>query len=200
MKAITLISSLLVLFLANPLWAAETDELTQLTKNKIDQVINLLQKSNLDKPTRNAKIIEAIDPIFDFDQMAKLSLGKKYWSQMNEAQQAEFLKLFVVRLQESYLEKLDLYTNERVEVEEAQQVKSRVYVTTKLISGGEAMEMVYKFFKGRQGWQVYDVVILGVSVVQTYRSQFEGLMSKGNAEDLLNKMRKSGELKIPAAN
>lgn len=188
--------SLFAFTFTSPLLAADTDALTKLTRDKIDIVIGLLQKEK-DKAKRNKLIIEAIDPIFDFEQMAKLSMGKKHWVGMSKAQRKEFLELFVTRLQESYLEKLDLYTNEKVEIEKAKQVKSRIYVTTKLISGGEAMEMIYKFFKSRQGWQVYDVEILGVSVVATYRSQFQGLLRDGTYEDLLAKMRKAGEFNIP---
>ena len=59
-------------------------------------------------------IIKAVKDLFDFEKMAKLSLGKKYWKQMNDLQQAKFLELFVKKLQNSYLDKLDLYTDEKV--------------------------------------------------------------------------------------
>ena len=118
-----------------------------------------------------------VNPLFDFKVMARNSLGRKHWVNMTRAQKKEFLDLFVKRLQESYLEKLDLYTDENVVIENATQVKKRIHVLTRLVSKTDKKDMVYKFWKSkRRGWGVYDIVILGVSVVQTYRSQFNGLL------------------------
>ncbi|OGG96090.1 MAG: hypothetical protein A2508_06605 [Candidatus Lambdaproteobacteria bacterium RIFOXYD12_FULL_49_8] len=197
-----LVSLLMVLLLVSlPVFAEETAEVKKLAKEKIDIVINLLRVEK-DKKLRNKKIIEALDPIFDFEQMAKVSLGKTGWMAMNAEQQKEFNLLFVKRLQESYLEKLDLYTDEKVTVDEATEVqtqsgKARIYVTTHLISADDKKEMVYRFYKNDTHWLVYDVEIMGVSVVQTYRSQFAGILAKGSVEDLLAKLRKQGEFSVP---
>ncbi len=136
--------------------------------------------------------------MFDFSQMAKLSMGKKNWQRMNKKQQQEFNKLFVKRLQESYLEKLDLYTDEEVTVDEAKQVKKRIHVTSHLMSKDDKMEMIYKFYKKKnQDWMVYDVKVMGVSIVQTYRSQFAGILKNQSIEDLLKKLRETGGFSIP---
>jgi phospholipid transport system substrate-binding protein len=53
--------------------------------------------------------------------------------------------------------------------------------------------MLYKFWKSRQGWKIYDLEIAGVSVVQTYRSQFDQVLRNGTFEDLLKELEKLGE-------
>ena len=136
------------------------------------------------------------DGLFDFDRMAKLSLGKKYWKSLSKDGRKEFSRLFVERLKQSYLDKLDLYTDEEVVVDEAKQKKkNRVEVLTYLVSKDDKMEMKYKLYKDKKkGWLVYDVEVLGVSIVQTYRSQFSGYLKKKSMDELMNLLRSSDDL------
>jgi phospholipid transport system substrate-binding protein len=195
---ILILSAICALLFSQPALADETDLVKKTAREKINQVVDTIRDKGLDKKTRNEKIIETISPMFDFSQMAKLSMGKKNWQRMNKKQQQEFNKLFVKRLQESYLEKLDLYTDEEVTVDEAKQVKKRIHVTSHLVSKDDKMEMIYKFYKKKnQDWMVYDVKVMGVSIVQTYRSQFAGILKNQSIEDLLKKLRETGGFTIP---
>ena len=195
---ILILSAICALLFSQPALADETDSVKKTAREKINQVVDTIRDKSLDKKTRNEKIIETISPMFDFSQMAKLSMGKKNWQRMNKKQQQEFNKLFVKRLQESYLEKLDLYTDEEVTVDEAKQVKKRIHVTSHLVSKDDKMEMIYKFYKKKnQDWMVYDVKVMGVSIVQTYRSQFAGILKNQSIEDLLKKLRETGGFTIP---
>ena len=188
MKKLMLIA-LMVLLAVPGVMGSQTDEVKQFAEKKISVVIGLLKDKSLSKEVRDKKIIATVNPLLDFDRMAKISLGKEGWTGMNDAQQKKFLDLFVKQLQTSYLQKLDLYTDEEVEVEHAKQVKNRIHVTTLLVSKTDKMEMVYKFYKSKKkGWMVYDVVILGVSVVQTYRSQFSNLLKEGGYDNLFKKL------------
>jgi len=57
--------------------------------------------------------------------------------------------------------------------------------------------MLYKFYRTAQGWKIYDVEIGGVSVIQTYRSQFDGVLSEGTIDDLLGKLKSDSSFAIP---
>ena len=195
---IFILSVICTLLFSQPALADETNLVKKTAREKINKVADTIRDKSLDKKTRNEKIIEIISPMFDFNQMAKLSMGKKNWQRMNKKQKQEFNKLFVKRLQESYLEKLDLYTDEEVTVDEAKQVKKRIHVTSHLVSKDDKMEMIYKFYKKKnQDWMVYDVKVMGVSIVQTYRSQFAGILKNQSIEDLLKKLRETGGFTIP---
>lgn len=205
MKPITLISLFFFLFSAfflvsSPVVANEATEVRAKTKKSIDQVIDTLRNKGISKDQRKKKILDIVNPIFDFSKMAKISLGKKHWKSFSKAQRKEFVGLFVTRLQESYLEKLDMYTDEEVLVDDARTSKgNRIEVKTRLVSKDDSKDMEYKFYKARSGkWLVYDVVIMGVSVVQTYRSQFTGVLKKESVDGLLKRLRKSGQFNVPA--
>ena len=192
----TLISLFAVFFAAATLSADEVNEIRAMTKEKVDLVIQTLKDTSLSKKEKKEGILKTIDGLFDFNLMARLSLGKENWKPLSKSKRKEFSKLFVERLKQSYLDKLDLYTDEEVVVGEAKQTKkNRVEVLTFLVSKDDKKEMTYKLYKSKKkGWLVYDVVVLGVSIVATYRSQFSGILKNGSMEQLLERMRSTGEL------
>ena len=193
----TLISLFAVFFAAATLSADEVSEIRAMTKEKVYLVIQTLKDTSLSKKEKKEGILKTIDGLFDFNLMARLSLGKENWKPLSKSKRKEFSKLFVERLKQSYLDKLDLYTDEEVVVGEAKQTKkNRVEVLTFLVSKDDKKEMTYKLYKSKKkGWLVYDVVVLGVSIVATYRSQFSGILKKGSMEQLLERMRSTGELR-----
>ena len=192
----TLISFFAAFFAAATLSADEVSEIQAMTKEKVDLVIQTLKDTSLSKKEKKEGILKTIDGLFDFNLMARLSLGKENWKPMSKSKRKEFSKLFVERLKQSYLDKLDLYTDEEVVVGEAKLTKkNRVEVLTFLVSKDDKKEMTYKLYKSKKkGWLVYDVDVLGVSIVATYRSQFSGILKKGSMEQLLERMRSTGEL------
>lgn len=194
----TLILFFLVLCLhAIPVAADDLSEVRELLQSRIDAVVVLLQDKQLDKSARNTRILELVAPLFDYQTMAKLSLGKKYWPTLNASEQSEFSRLFTQRLQESYLEKLDIYTDEKVLYGEPVATGKQVQAPTTLVSKDSRIEVLYKFYRPADGWQIYDVEVGGVSVIQTYRSQFDGVLSAGSVDDLFEKLQASGSFKIP---
>ena len=178
------------------LLADEVSEIREMTKEKVDHVISTLKDDSLSKEEKKEGILKTIDSLFDFSLMARLSLGKKHWTTLSTEGRAEFSELFVEKLKQSYLDKLDLYTDEEVVVDEAKLTKkNRVEVLTYLVSKDDKMEMTYKLYKTKKNvWMVYDVDVLGVSIVQTYRSQFSGILKKESLEELIERLRSSGEL------
>ena len=192
----TLIPLFAVFFAAATLSADEVSEIQTMTKEKVDLVIQTLKDTSLSKKEKKEGILKTIDGLFDFNLMARLSLGKENWKPLSKSKRKEFSKLFVERLKQSYLDKLDLYTDEEVVVGEAKLTKkNRVEVLTYLITKDDKKEMTYKLYKSKKKrWMVYDVDVLGVSIVQTYRSQFSGILKKESMEQLMERMRSSGEL------
>lgn len=189
---------LYILLLSIPAQANEMDEVREQLKTKIDNVMVLLQDKKVDKTLRNEKIVEIVTPIFDYQTMAKLSLGKKYWPKLSQEERAIFSDLFIERLQESFLDKLDIYSDEQITYGEPQAKGKTIHVPSTLISKGNHIGMLYKFYNSTGVWKIYDVVIGGVSVIQTYRSQFDGVLSDGTIDDLLEKLKTNDHFTIPA--
>lgn len=161
-----------------------------LLKSKLDLVFEVLQKEDLEQQAKNKEIVEIVTPLFDFARMAKLSLGKKHWPGLTGEEKEKFTELFVNRLRQSYLNKLTTYTNEKIIYEPPVEVKKKIHIPTSLISKGKKISMLYKFYNANNHWKIYDIEIQGVSIIRSYRAQFNEILQKGTFDDLLQKMQK----------
>jgi phospholipid transport system substrate-binding protein len=157
-------------------------------KSNLDAVFTVLQKKELSQQAKNSEVVKIVTPMFDFELMAKLSLGKKYWPGLSPEQKERFTELFVGRLRLSYLNKLTAYTDEKVVYEAPVAVNKKVHLPTQLISKGNEISMLYKLYPSDNNWKVYDIEIQGVSIIRSYRSQFNEILQKGTIDDLLQKM------------
>jgi phospholipid transport system substrate-binding protein len=160
----------------------------ELLKSKIDAVITVLQNKKLDTQAKKKEVSETVSPIFDFSLMAKLTLGKKHWPGIAEEKKKKFTDLFVTLLKDFYLEKMTQYSDVKVDYQSPVQVKNKVHIPTEVISEGTKFSMLYKFYQSKNGWKIYDIEVEGVSLIVTYRSQFDNVLRKGSIDDLLIKL------------
>ncbi len=181
-----------LLVLSQTVFADDKKVAEELLKSKLDAIIEIIQKKELEPQEKNKKIIEIVTPVFDFQLMAKLALGRKYWSGLSTEKKDKYSKHFTERLKESYLEKLYLYKNEKIIYGKSVQVKKKIHIPTDLISKSNKVSMLYKLYKSKNNWKIYDVEIQGVSIISTYRSQFHQVLNQGSIDDLLLKLEKPG--------
>jgi phospholipid transport system substrate-binding protein len=176
------------IFLLSQAAADDIGAAEEFLKSNLDAVFTVLQKKDLSQQAKNSKVVEIVTPMFNFDLMAKLSLGKKYWPDLSPEQKERFTELFVERLRQSYLNKLTAYTDEKVVYESPVAVSKKVHVPTLLISKGNEISMLYKLYPSSNSWKIYDIEIQGVSIIRSYRSQFKEILQKGTFDELLQKM------------
>ena len=186
-----LIYSVLIFFITvqTGLTIAE-NEAQALLKTKLDAAIAVLQKKDLEQQKKYDQLVDIVKPLFDFHLMAKLSLGRKYWPGLSKEKQDEFTDLFIKRLQAMFLEKLSLYTDEKVFFKTPVQDKRKVRIPTEIVSNNNRISMIYKMYKSENDWKIYDFEIEGVSIISTYRSQFDQILSKGTIDELMKKLEK----------
>ena len=177
-----------LLLLSPAVTADDKSAAEEFLKSNLDAVFTILQKEDLSQQAKSSEVVEIVTPMFDFELMAKLSLGKKYWPDLSQDQKERFTELFIERLRRSYLNKLTAYTDEKVVYELPVAVKKKVHVPTQLISKGNKISMLYKLYSSSNSWKIYDIEIEGVSIIRSYRSQFKEILQKGTFDDLLQKM------------
>jgi phospholipid transport system substrate-binding protein len=147
-----------------------------------------LQKKGLEQQAKNKEIVEIVTPMFDFELMARLSLGKKHWPGLSRDKKEKFTELFIQRLKASYLMNFTLYTDEKIFYEPSVQVKKKIHAPTYLVSKDKKISILYKFYKAGNDWKIYDFEIQGVSIIRSYRSQFSRILENGTVDDLLLKL------------
>lgn len=162
----------------------------ELVQAKWNSVVNVLKDNQLDAGAKAALIDRMISPLFDFQLMGKLAVGKTHWPKLNAEQRKEFTSLFVQRLKTSYRDKIMLYENQHAQFQQAVPDKEKFNVPMVLTSGDKKTTLLYKLFKVEKSWKIYDVEIEGVSILLTYKSQFDDILRRGTVEELLSQLKK----------
>lgn len=184
------------IFLATNAFAGVTSQV----KKTVDEVVKIVSDKELKKndAKRRQLLKKSISVIFDYNEMAKRSLGK-HWNQRSAAEKKQFSDLFASLLENSYAGKIESYNNEKiVYLKETQdgdyaELKSKV-VTAKR----DEYSLDYRLLNQHGSWMVYDVVIEGVSLVSNYRSQFNKIITSDGYPALVKKLQtKTNELKAP---
>lgn len=142
---------------------------------------------------RRAEIQRAADALFNFTEMSRRALGR-HWAERTPAEREEFVRLFTELMARSYMGKLDRYAGEPIawigeHVDgDLAVVQSRV-VTAK----GSQVPVEYRLHLVGDRWAVYDVLVENVSLVGTYRSQFDRIIKTESFAALLKRLRQKGQ-------
>ena len=110
---------------------------------------------------------------------------------MTKSQKAQFTKRFEKKLKHSYLDKLRLYNNQRVVVKDTKKIKhNRIIFETQIYGQDGVYRVIYMLYKKKQNneWYIYDVNLVGVSIVQTYRKQFSDFLKTKSFSQLLKSL------------
>lgn len=162
----------------------------ELLQVKSDAVLKVLQVKDLDKKTKAEILDKIIGPFFDFELMSKLSLGKANWNKLTDSEQKKFTELFARRLKNAYLDQITRYRDEKLLLKPAQPQKNGVSITMDVLSGDKKITTVYKVRRLGTQWMVYDVEIEGVSILMTYKAQFDDILKRGGVNDLFSHLDK----------
>ena len=188
-KRLLITAFALFLLLVQTAGAMETDTVEAMLKGKLDFVFFTLKRSDLQIDQKKALIVENVSPIFDFSLMGKLTLGKKNWSGLTKEQRHTFIVTFTDVMKASYSDKLTLYTDEEIKILPTQLPKAnKAIIPTELISKDSRYAMLYKFYKSKKGWKIYDIELQGVSLIATYRTQFNQVLTEKGFEELIIKL------------
>lgn len=173
-----------------------------LLKSKLKTVLEVLQNNKLDLAAKEKELNRIVHPLFDFNLMSYLTLGKSNWAKMAPSQRSRFTELFVARMKDSYRDKLAMYSDQVLVYKPATRKGNKIQIPTELVGQDQTVAVLYKMHqnpKKKQGWKLYDVEIQGVSLVKNYRSQFTEVLNKGTIQDLLEKLEKPITKEAPLA-
>ncbi len=183
---------LITLILSNA-FALKEDEIQSEMTKKIDNVLEILQQKNKSNTQKGDDIIKIVDDVFDYELMAKIALGKEAWASLTTEKQKEFSKVFEDKLKKSYIEKLELYNDQKVKIIGLKPYNNtRLQLETELLGKDGTYQINYNFYnksKDSNEWLIYDVDLVGVSIIQTYRQQFAGILKEKTFDEMFEQFK-----------
>ncbi|MEF9426008.1 MAG: ABC transporter substrate-binding protein [Candidatus Mariimomonas ferrooxydans] len=163
-------------------------------KSTIDAIIEVLKDKNLSlsasKEERRSKIRTLISGRFDFEEMSKRILARR-WKKRTDEEKKEFVSIFSKLLEASYIGKFEAYTDEKVIYGKEVIRGGGKYgaVSTTIATKKVDIPIDYKVILKDSKWWIYDIVIEGVSFISTYRSQYNEVIVKKSFAELIQQMK-----------
>ena len=136
------------------------------------------------------KIINFVDtmimPKVNFLRMTASAVGRS-WRQATPEQQKRLQEEFKNLLVRSYAGALSQVQDQSINVKplRAQAEDTEVIVRTEILGRGEPIQLDYRMEKTAGGWKIYDLNVLGVWLVETYRTQFAQEISARGIDGLI---------------
>jgi phospholipid transport system substrate-binding protein len=174
--------------LAIPVYGSAETSPMQTVQESVDTILALLRDKTLEKDDRRAQIRANVKARFDFEAMSQRTLATN-WKKATEKERQQFMDLFSQLIENTYIGKIEAYTNEKVEYPGEKVKGNKAIVETLIIAASADIPVDYRLYKKDDAWLVYDVIIEGVSLVSNYRSSYQEIVMKEGFGGLLAKMQ-----------
>ncbi len=141
---------------------------------------------------RSARLEGLIRRGFDLDLTSQLVLGK-YWNRASRAHRQAFKELFAQYLLHSYARHLKAYRVETLAIVSSNPVgKSDFLVETRVegAQGDEPANPAWRLRRRDGGFKIIDVLVDGISLALTERSQFGSVIRRNGLDGMLSALRK----------
>jgi phospholipid transport system substrate-binding protein len=139
-------------------------------------------------------------PYVDFEYATRLAVGRA-WRQATPEQKQRLVKEFRNMLVRTYSNSVSAYQGQTLKVLPArgkgETSDDEATVHTQFVRpGGQPLPIDFQMRKAGDAWKVYDIVVEGVSLVLTYRSEFDALVKQQGIDGLIQALAQKN---IPAA-
>jgi phospholipid transport system substrate-binding protein len=133
---------------------------------------------------------EKVLPHIDFQESTRLAVGKS-WSQATPEQKQKLVDEFRRMLVRTYSSAIQAYEGQTMKVQPLRMKPDDTDVTVHnqyVRAGGKPVQIDYQMRKTDKGWKIYDIVVEGVSLVLTYRSEFDAVVKQQGIDGLIKRL------------
>ncbi len=158
------------------------------------EVLTILRDPALGDQQKYEQLVALLSGPIDLDLVARLILGR-YWRTVSEPQRAEYLTLFRAFALHTLASRLDIYGGQDFEVTGAQAVSDHdAVVSTRILGEGPPVKVDWRVRELKdQSLVAIDVIVEGVSLIVTQRSEFAAVIERQGMDGLLSELRRRAE-------
>ena len=177
-----------------PARAAESgpeDLVRRITGEVLEAVKTDPQLAAGDRKKALALAEQKILPHVDFREATQLAVGKA-WQSATPPQQERLVAEFRAMLVRIYSNAVEVYRGQTMKVMPLRMAANDTEVTVRnqyLRDGQPPVRVDYAMRKTAQGWKIYDITVEGVSLVLTYRAEFESVVRNDGVDGLIRRLQ-----------
>lgn len=180
----------LALLTATPFVRAAEEAPDALIQRVSVEVLNAIRADKDVQAGDMSKVLALVDskvmPHVNFTRMTAAAVGRS-WRQATPEQKKRLQEEFKALLIRTYSGALSQVNDQRLNVKplRAAPTDTEVIVRTEVIGRGNPVQLDYRMEKAATGWKIYDLNVLGVWMVETYRTQFAQEINANGVEGLI---------------
>ncbi len=174
------------LLVCSQTFQAHADEFTDGAQKFIASLSHQAERSLLEKnitlTERKARFRKLMLDSFDLNGVGKWVLGR-YWRRASASERTRYLNLFEEFIIATYTKRFKAYTEAKLEISGTTSRKSSAFVNSQINrKDAKPIRLVWRvnFSDGR--YQIIDIVVEGVSWIQTQRSEFVSVIRNNNGK------------------
>ncbi len=157
------------------------------------KALSSLTAKDLDTAEREKRVRSLLRTYFDVNTIARFTLGT-HWRNTTDAQKSEYIKLFEGMIVSTYAQRFSEYSGQEFKVGKVIKASERDTVVTSQIiqKDGPPVAVDWRVRKTGGDMKIIDVIVEGVSMSVTQRSDFAAVIQSGggNVDALLDSLRK----------
>lgn len=157
-----------------------------------DTALMSLTGKNMDRLTREKRVREILRANFDISAIGRFAMGT-YWKDASEAQRREYMDLFEDMIVQTYTTRFEDYSGQQLKVEGSIPSGDRDFIVSSQVlqQDGPPVNLEWRVRNKDGGLRIVDVVVEGVSMSVTQRSDFSAVIQRGGGgiEALLSSLR-----------
>lgn len=176
-------------------WAA-SDPIAML-QSLSNQMLSKLKANKAELKTNPAMVYsfanQIIVPHADISEVSKRVLPPDVWNKATPQQKAAFQREFTTLLVHTYAAALSSYKDETVNfkpIRGGYAGRNNIQVDSEIVrSDGPPISVSYRLILKGSQWKLYDLIPEGVSMIESFRSQFADKLTNENIDQLIQDMR-----------
>ncbi|KTD16330.1 MlaC/ttg2D family ABC transporter substrate-binding protein [Legionella jordanis] len=193
MRAIRVLTAVMALAFGQFLWA-EASPIPML-ENTANQIIATLKENKASLKSNPRIIQQAVQryllPNVDVNGMARSVLGRQAWNKASVSERQEFSEAFTQLVIRTYASPLSEYTDESIKFLPVRgSLDGRFLRVNSVIvrSKGKNIPLSYSLVSKNGSWKIYDFSVEGVSLLQSFRSQFAEALRSSSMQDIIKQL------------
>ncbi|MGI9451446.1 MAG: MlaC/ttg2D family ABC transporter substrate-binding protein [Geminicoccaceae bacterium] len=171
--------------------AQRNDDPVAFVRSLGQQAIGVLADKSLSGGDRTRVFRELLVGHFDMKSIGRLVMGR-HWRRATAAQKEVFEPLFEDYVVATYGSRLDAYEGEQLTIGNARQATDRFTAVSSEImpQQGPSIDVDWMLHQRDDRWYVIDVIIEGISMVISQRSEFSTVIDqRGGIDGLIENIR-----------
>ena len=162
----------------------------KVTQDVLDAIRSDRQLAAGDKQKALRLAEEKVLPHIDFEEATRLAVGRA-WARAAPEQRKKLVEEFRRMLVRTYSSAISAYEGQTMQVLPVRMKPGDTEVTVHnryIRAGGKPLPVDYAMHKTAEGWKIYDITVEGVSLVLTYRSEFDALVKQSGIDGLIKRL------------